>query len=108
KHPTDSYRAVMMVRNYLEEHKIWKQYEQSFLNWTMEFLIWHVSHIGDRAVQQCYYNQLRSDWMKSLRFDTYPREFFINAKTFAKYRLVKIAPYWLFALILRLYKAWKK
>lgn len=107
-HPEDSYQAVTMVRNYLQGHEIWKRYEQSFLNWATEFLIWHICHIGDRAVQKVYYRQLRSCWFKNLHLDAYHRSFFVNSKILTKYQLVRYAPYPLFVTILHFYNMWKK
>ena len=73
----------------------------------MEFLVWHVCSIGDRAVQRRDFRVLRQSWLPEQHFVRYPRSYFSNRTVFAKYRLAKYAPYPVFSAILRFYKAIK-
>ena len=107
KTPEASYQALKLVEACLEERGLMEIYRQSFLNWAMEFLVWHVCSIGDRAVQRRYYRVLRERWLPELGFARYPRSYFTNRTVFAKYRLAKYAPYPVFSAILRFYKAVK-
>ena len=59
KTPEASYQALKLVEACLEERGLMEIYRQSFLNWAMEFLVWHVCSIGDRAVQRRYFRVLR-------------------------------------------------
>ena len=107
KTPEASYQALKLVEACLEERGLMEIYRQSFLNWAMEFLVWHVCSIGDRAVQRRYFRVLRQSWLPEQHFDRYPRSYFSNRTVFAKYRLAKYAPYPVFSAILRFYKAIK-
>ena len=46
KTPEASYQALKLVEACLEERGLMEIYRQSFLNWAMEFLVWHVCSIG--------------------------------------------------------------
>lgn len=107
KTPEDSHQALKLVEAYLEERGLMEVYRKSFLNWAMEFLVWHVCSIGDRAVRRRYYRVLRQSWLPELHFDRYPKGYFTNRTVFAKYRLARYAPYPIFSAILRFCKAVK-
>lgn len=107
KTPDASYQALKLVKKSLEERGLMDFCCQSFLNWAMEFLVWHVCNIGDRAVQRRYYRILRRNWLPEQHFDRYPRSYFTNRTVFAKYCLAKYAPYPVFYTVLRLYKTLK-
>lgn len=108
KTPENSYQALKMVEGCLEKRGLMDCYRKSFLNWAMEFLVWHVSNIGDRAVRRQYYRTLREIWLPEQHFDRYPRNYFTNQVVYAKYRLVKDAPYSVFLAALKLYRTFKR
>lgn len=107
KTPEASYQALKLVEACLEERGLMEVYRQSFLNWAMEFLVWHVCSIGDRTIQRRYYRILRRSWLPELHFDRYPRSYFTNRTVFAKYCLARYAPYLVFSAVLMLYKTTK-
>ena len=106
--PEASYYALKMVQKCLKERDLMEIYSQSFLNWTMEFLIWHVCNIGERKIQKQYYHILQSEWLPEFDFDKYPKDYFINRAVYAKYQLTKHVPYPIFRTILKLYRVWDR
>ena len=65
-------------------------YRQSFLNWAMEFLVWHVCSIGDRAVQRRYFRVLRQSWLPEQHFDRYPKRYFYKPDGFRQVPLGQV------------------
>ena len=106
-HPDDSYQAAVMVRKRLEERCLWTQYSQSYLNWAMDFLVWHVGHISDRMVQRDCYRKMRTQWFREMRFDDSLKKNYRDRKAYIKYRLAKYAPYPFFVVVLKANQAWK-
>lgn len=107
-YPDAPYEALSVVNNFLKCHKLLEQYKQSFLNWAMEFLVWHVSNMGDKAVQKEYFKGLRKHWFPEFAFGGYPRSYYYSSFTFAKYYLTKFAPFFLFRAVLLFYKGMKQ
>lgn len=106
--PDAPYQAFEIVKDYLEHHNGMELYRQSFLNWAMEFLIWHISNMGDRAIQRQYLQILRRRWIPALNFDQYPRSYYRDKFQYMKYLLAKYMPFYLFRWIVRGYKKAKQ
>ena len=104
KNPDAPYQAFQMVKNILEEKNLMSQFKKSFLNWAMEFLIWHVSNMENTEIQQSYYKKLKKEWFYSLEFEKYPLSYYENKIVYLKYLLVKNFSYSVFAFILKIYK----
>lgn len=105
--PEAPYEAFQIVKAYMKNKGLMEQYQQSFLNWAMEFLVWHVSNMGDKEVQKGYFHILRRDWLPQMGFDAHPRSYYENRFTYCKYLLAKYAPWLVFCEVLRAYKRWK-
>lgn len=105
--PDAPYEAFQIVQNYLERNGLEQSYQKSFMNWAMEFLVWHVSNMEDRTIQKAYFTVLREKWLPELKFEQHPASYYENKATYAKYLLAKYAPYGVFHTVLRLYK-WGK
>lgn len=105
--PDAPYEAFQIVKQYLESSGKMALYHRSFLNWAMEFLVWHVSNMDDPAIQREYFAVLREKWFPELRFDQYGSSFYENRSNYWKYLLAKKAPYAFFAGTVKLYK-WGK
>lgn len=105
--PDAPYEAFQIVQNYLRNHSLEQYYQKSFMNWAMEFLVWHVSNMEDRMIQKAYFTVLREKWFPELKFEQYPVSYYENKATYAKYLLAKYAPYGVFCTVLQIYK-WGK
>jgi len=95
--PEAPYEAVQIVKNCLERHGLIERYQHSFLNWAMEFLIWHVVNLGDKDIQRQYFQTLREKWLPEIKFDSYPAGCYENRFTYCKYLLVRYAPFSVFS-----------
>lgn len=105
--PEAPYQAFNIVKDYLETTGQMGQYEQSFLNWAMEFLVWHVCNMDDPIIQRQYLSVLRKIWFPAVSFDRFPRSYYRDRLVYAKYIAAKKLPGWLFFGIVKLYKAEK-
>ena len=105
--PRAPYDAFQMVKAYLEKYGLMARYEKSFLNWAMEFLVWHVSNMGDGIIRRRYLQTLRQVWLPEIRFGEHPPSYYENKANYAKYLLAKYAPYHLFSAVVVAYK-WGK
>jgi len=105
--PDAPYLAFQIVKEYLENQQKMELYRQSFLNWAMEFLVWHVSNIGDKAIQKQYLQVLRRKWFPELNFKQFPRSYYREKGQYCKYLLAKFSPFFLFRWIVYGYKGMK-
>ena len=106
--PEAPYEAFGMVRAYLEDRGLMERYRRSFLNWAMEFLVWHVSNMEDKAIQQAYFRRLRSCWLPSVGLERHPASYYYSRSAHAKYLLAKYAPYPVFRAAVHFYKYQKR
>lgn len=105
--PKASYEAFGIVKAFLDENGLMTRYQQSFLNWAMEFLVWHVSNMDDRAIQKQYFQALRQHWLPEIGFDRYPASYYYSRFIYAKYLLARYAPYPVFSAAVTAYKTLK-
>lgn len=103
--PEAPYIAFEIVKKWLDDANKMDFYKQSFLNWSMEFLIWHVCNINDIKIQKMYFKHLKSIWFETLDLSSYPCKYFFRKSLYLKYLLVKNAPFWLFKLVHMIYKS---
>lgn len=105
--PEVPWQALTLFQAGLEERGVYGTFEKSFLNWAMEFLIWNVANMGDKAAQKRYFRKLKEDWLPAMAFDRHPRSYYENTFTYRKYQLAKHAPWPLFSAVVTLYKKLK-
>ena len=108
RQPEAPYEAFRIVKEYLETQGQMKLYERSFLNWAMEFLVWHVSNTDDKIVRRQYLRVLRTEWLPTLRLEAHPPAYYENKFTYCKYLLARYVPASLFIGIADGYKAVKR
>ncbi len=106
--PEAPYQAFQIVKDFLEERGLMDRYRRSFLNWAMEFLVWHISNMPQREIQKRYFHVLRTQWLPALRFEEHPASYYENRGTYAKYLLARYAPYPVFSAAVRVYKKGKR
>lgn len=102
--PDAPYDAFGIVKSYLEDRGLMEIYQRSFLNWAMEFLVWHVSNMDDRQIQQSYLKKLRREWLPEMHFDRYPVAYYENKFTYCKYLLARFAPKMVFCFVVKIYR----
>ncbi len=106
--PTAAFEAFRLVRTDLQKRGLAALYERSFLCWAAEFLVWHVSGLEEASVRRRYFAVLRREWLPELGFDRHPPAFYHDRVVYGKYLLARYAPYPVFRLVWRAYKAAKK
>lgn len=106
--PDAPYDAFGIVKSYMEERGLMETYRRSFLNWAMEFLVWHVSNVDDRQIQRTYLTKLRREWLPEMHFERYPAAYYDNRFTYCKYLLAQYAPWPVFSGVLRGYHRLKR
>mgnify|MGYP000813324028 FL=1 len=79
-------------------------YRRSFLNWAMEFLVWHISNMSQRDIQRQYLHTLQRQWLPQLHFEEHPASYYESKSCYAKYLLARYAPYPVFAAVVKVYK----
>lgn len=102
--PDAPYEAFRLVMDHLEKKCNKELFQQSFLNWAMEFLIWQVCNIPDETIRRKYFDGFRNSWMYQLDFDKYPSNYYYHWSAYIKFLTVKHTPYWVFSLLLSTYK----
>lgn len=102
--PEAPYEAFQIVKEYLEQRQLMDTYRRSFLNWAMEFLVWHISNMSQRDIQKQYLNTLRHQWLPQLHFEEHPASYYESKSCYAKYLLARYAPYPVFAAVVKVYK----
>ena len=102
--PEAPYEAFQIVKEYLEQHQLMDTYRRSFLNWAMEFLVWHISNMSQRDIQRQYLHTLRHQWLPQLHFEEHPASYYESKSCYAKYLLARYAPYPVFAAVVKVYK----
>lgn len=106
--PEAPYQAFQIVKAYLEQTGKMTLYQRSFLNWAMEFLVWHISNMEDSKIRLEYFQILRRVWMPELEFERYPARYYRDKGSYAKYVLAKYAPFRVFSATVKLYKGAKR
>jgi len=93
-----------MVREFLEIYDVSGEYKQSFMNWAMEFLVWHISNMHVREIQKEYFYTFRKKWLPTVSFESYPPSYYREKSVYLKYILAKYVPYSIFSRIVSVYK----
>jgi len=104
RNPEVPYQALMMLMGELQRRGVYHDYEQSFLNWAMEFLIWNVANMGDTQAQRRYFHKLKNEWLPEMAFDSRPGSYYEPRFIYYKYLLTKYAPWPIFFSVLTAYK----
>lgn len=100
-------QALGLLRSGLEKQGLYQRFEQSFLNWAMEFLVWNAANMGEAGAQQTYFRRLKKEWLPAMGFEAHPRNYYENRFTYCKYLLARYAPRPVFFSALAGYK-WVK
>ena len=101
-------QALMMLKEAMQIRGVYDIFEQSFMNWAMEFLIWNVANMGDKYAQRVYYYKLKREWLSQMGFEARPWNYYTDRFTYSKYLLVRYVPYPVFCAILGLYQKLKE
>lgn len=101
--PTAPWAGMQMFEAELKKRELYSIFEQSFLNWAMEFLVWNVSNIPEIKTQKQEFLRLKSELFPYYQFDTRSRSYYFNGFTYSKYLLVQHGNWMLFSAVIHSY-----
>lgn len=99
-YPSAPFDAFALVYGFLREQGLMPQYEHSFKNWAMEYLVWQVNNMPDREIQKQYLALLKEKWFPELHFERGE-----DAKIYLKYLIAKYIPTSLYGRLVGFLKA---
>lgn len=106
--PDAPYEASLILKDFLEKHGFMGRYQQSFLTWAIEFLVWHVSNINDILLRRQYLQLLRKEWFPCLLAGVHPFAYCQDKRTCCKYLLAEYAPWPVFCGAVEVFHKLKK
>lgn len=85
KSPECFYKALVAVKKELEDRNLYQIYEQSFINYCLEFSYWQISSMtNDESRKQM--TKLFFDLCNEIEVKKYSKEYFYNKKIYKKYQ----------------------
>ena len=107
RQPEAPFEAFRIIYEFVHQPGLWVRYERSFLNWAMEYLVWQVCNMPDKAIRRQYYDLLHKEWFPRLELDKRQTSFYENKGAYVKFFLVRQLSYKAFSLPLSVYKSLK-
>ena len=107
-HPDVPCRAMQLLHQELQQRGLFDAYEQSFLSWAMDFLVWNAANMGNKSAQRQYLHDLKTRWFPRLHFEVHPGSYYGSKTVYLKYLLAKYLPWFVFSGIVSCYKSIKK
>ena len=108
KNPEVPHQALVLLREGLRDRGMYREYERSFLNWAMEFLVWNAANMGDDHAQRTYFQKLKREWLPEMGFEAHSRDYYRDRFAYCKYLLARFAPWPVFVTALKSYKVLKR
>jgi len=93
---TAPYEAVQLLKAEMEKRGISGIYEDSFLNWIVGFLPWHVGSIKCAEKQKECLARLRDEWFPSLGVYKHPLSYYRKKQDKIKLFMVRYVPHRMF------------
>ena len=100
--------AFEIIYKFLLGKKLMPKYEQSFLMWAMEYLVWQVNNMPDKMIQKKYLLTLKNTWFPILYFEQKRVQNFVSREVYAKYFLMKNIPCSLYIFLINRFKQLKQ
>lgn len=76
RNPEAPYQAIKLLEKELKQRNLYDYYEQGFLNWAMEFLIWNVASMKEKQVQKESFSKLKEIWIPAFPFQNHPISYY--------------------------------
>ncbi len=81
------YDALLALKNYLIDHKIYKEYKKSFVNWAIDFSIWNMHNYREHF-RDLIRQSLKRKFFDALDIASSPRELFVNQDLYDEMRQI--------------------
>ena len=104
KYPDAPFAAFNLVYEFLKSSGKYEEYEQSFLNWAMEYLVWQVCNVPDKDIRKRYYDELKQRWIPELELGKLVVENSYNRSSLKKLCFIRKAPFRLVNTVLNVCK----
>lgn len=98
EHLAAPYEATRLLKVDMEKRNIADLYEESFLNWVVGFLPWHIGSIKRGEKQKEIFDCLRDEWFPSLGVYKHPLLYYRKKQDRIKLFMVRYVPYWMFSM----------
>ena len=69
------------------EHQIYEKYEQDFINYCLNFSLWHLDTITGHSYSLLY-NALKETWLKRLGVLNHTENYFYNINNYARIAII--------------------
>ncbi len=77
------YLALKALKSGMEQYNIYEKFEQSFLNYCLNFSLWHIRSVNDKSAKKVmieYFTEL----LNELGFGKYKKEYFYSMKEYKR------------------------
>lgn len=101
--PLAPWEGICLLEKELKSRMVYQDFEQSFLNWEMEFLIWNVSNLSEKSIQKKEFQRLKLCVFPSFIFEQKKSTYYYNKFFFMKYLLIRYGNWCLFYTTLKMY-----
>ena len=81
------YYALTALKQRLEEMHVFEEVEQSFVNWALNFSLWHLDTLQEYSKFELY-NALRCKWLDEWGVSQHGSEFFYNEKEYERLQYI--------------------
>lgn len=81
------YKALIALRDYLQEKGLYERFERDFINYCLNFSLWHLQTLqGNRIVD--LYNALRTEWYDEWGVTSHRKEYFYSTTEYNKLKYI--------------------
>lgn len=108
KYPDAPFTAFSLVYEFLKDSGKYEEYERSFLNWAMEYLVWQVCNMPDKDIRKQYYVELKQRWVPELGLERMTAEGSFDQSALRKFKFIRSTPFVVVNMVLNVYKGRKK
>lgn len=78
------YKALILLKDYLKVNNIYKRFEQDFVNYCLNFSLWHLNTLRGYSYYLLY-NALRRNWFKELDIIGHDRDYYYSEASYKQF-----------------------
>jgi glycosyltransferase involved in cell wall biosynthesis len=106
KYPLEGFDSIRLVKKLLLKNELYTKYEESFINWSLQFNIVKLFEIIDSmdvseitvVAAEKYYNYFRDIFSPEIGYDKYPQNFFHDLEIYKTYICIHDSSFLLYLL----------
>ncbi len=81
------YDALLDLRRQLKQHHLYRRFERDFINYALNFSLWHLTTLTGSAYFELY-DQLKTSWWHELKVDRHSADYFYSPYHYKLYQQV--------------------